>query len=92
MFHITDIISFTISEFSDYFIQFMNQKAVAFKSQFILEKLSFIDKGISYNIIHNSENKVTGIILMTSYMRDDFERYWNSVSIDVMKLYVCNVK
>ena len=92
MFHITDTISFTISEFSDTFIQFMNQKAIAFKIQFILENLSFIDKRISYNIIHNSENKVTDIIWMISYMRDNFERYGNYFCIDVMRSYVCNTK
>ena len=29
---------------------------------------------------------------MTSYMRDNFERFGNSISIDVMKSQVCNAK
>ena len=62
IFHIIDILSFTISEFSDAFVKSMNQEAAAFKSQFLLEKILFIDKGFSCNIKHNSKNEVTFIV------------------------------
>ena len=39
----------------------MNQEDDGFKSQFIFEKLSFINKGFTYNITYNSENEVIGI-------------------------------
>ena len=57
-----------------------------------MEKLASIDKGFTYNIAHDSHNKVTGIVWMTSYMRDDFKHFGNYLSIDVMRLYICNAK
>ena len=41
---ITDIILFAISEFIDAFFKLMNQEDVTFKSQFMMEYLSSIDK------------------------------------------------
>ena len=82
--------SFAISEFSDAFVKLINQEDLSFKSQFILEKLSSIDKGFRYNITHDSNNKVTSIIWMTSNMRDNFKRFGNYLSIDEMRSYICN--
>ena len=82
--------TFAITEFSDAFTEAMNRDDVSFKSQYILEKLAHIDKGLTFNIIHNSNNKVTGIVWMTSYMRDNFERFGNYLSIDVMKSSISN--
>ena len=59
----------------------MNRDDVSFKSQYILEKLAHIDKGFTFNITHDLNNKVTGIVWMTSYMRDNFERFGNYLSI-----------
>ena len=70
----------------------MNRDDVSFKSQYILENLAHLDKGFTYNITHDSNNKVTGIVWMTSYMRDNFERFGNYLSIDVMRSSVCNAK
>ena len=47
---------------------------------------------ISYSITNNSENKVIGIVWITSYMCDNFKRYENYLLIDVMISYVCNLK
>ena len=68
----------------------MNRDDVSFKSQYILEKLAHIDKGFTFNITHGLNNKVTGIVWMTSYMRDNFERFGNYLSIDVMKSSISN--
>ena len=53
----------------------MNQDEISFKSQFILESLAKKDLGFIFNLAHDSDNKVTGIVWMTSYMRDNFERF-----------------
>ena len=63
-----------------------------FKSQYILEKLAHIGKGFTFNITHDLNNKVTGIVWMTSYMRDNFERFGNYLYIDVMRSSVSNAK
>ena len=76
---ITDILSFAITEFSDTFIKPMNQDDISFKSQFILESLAKKDIGFTFNSAHNSDNKVTGIVWMTSYMRDTFVRFGNYI-------------
>ena len=87
-----DIISVAISEFSEIFIKCMNQEDDGFKSHFIFEKFSFVNKGFTYNITYNSENEGTGIVQMTSDMRDNFERDGNYFSIDVIRSLVCNAK
>ena len=87
-----DILSFAIKDFRDTFIKAMNQDAVSFKSQFILESLVKKDPGFTYNLAHDNNNKVTGIVWMTSYMRDNFERFGNYLSIDVMHSSICNSK
>ena len=70
----------------------MNKEEITFKSQFILQSLAKTDPGFAYNITHDSDNNVTGIVWMTSYIRDDSERFGNNISIDVMKSQVCNAK
>ena len=70
----------------------MNRDDVSFKSQYILEKLAHIDKGFTVNITHDLNNKVTGIIWITSYMRNNFERFETYVYIDVMRSSVSNAK
>ena len=87
----TDILSFAISDFSDTFIEAMNQDEISFKSQFILESLAKKNPGLTFNLAHDSDNKVTGIVWMTSYMRDDFERSFDYISIDVMHSYICKL-
>ena len=87
-----DILSFAVTDFCDTFIKAMNQDAVSFKSQFILESLIKKDPGFTYNLAHDNNNKVTGIVWMTSYMRDNFERFGNYLSIDVMHSSICNSK
>ena len=70
----------------------MNREDVSFKSQYILEKLASIDKGFICNITHDSNNKLTGTVYIISYTRDNFERFGNYFSIDVMKSSVCIAK
>ena len=70
----------------------MNKDEITFKIQYILKSLAKIDPGFTYNITHDSNNNVTGIVWMVSYMRDNFERCGNNISIDVMKSQVCNAK
>ena len=82
--------TFDITEFSDAYTEAMNRDDVSFKSQYILEKLAHIDKGSTFYITHDLNNKVTGIVWMTSYMRDNFERFRNYLSIDVMKSFISN--
>ena len=87
-----DIIPFAISDFSQTFLKPTNQEVAFFKSQCILEALSFVDQGFIYNITHDSNNDVTRIVWMTSYMRDNFERFGNYLSIDVIRSSVCSAK
>ena len=82
--------SFAITGFSDAFTKAMNRDDVSFKSQYILEKLAHIDKSFTFNITYDLNNKVTGIVWITSYMRDNFERFGNYLSIDVMKSSISN--
>ena len=89
---IIDILLFAITEFSRIFIESMNKEEITFKSQYILQSLAKIDPGFTYNITHDTDNNVTGIVWMTSYMRDNFEIFGNNISIDVIKSQVCNVK
>ena len=60
----TDILSFAISDLSDTFIEVMNQDEISFKSQFILESLVKKDPGFTFNLAHDSDNKVTVIVWM----------------------------
>ena len=87
---IIDILPFAITEFSQIFIESMNKEEITFKSQYILQSLAKIDPGFTYNIAHGSDKNVTGIEWMTSYMRDNFEKFGNNISIDVMKSQVYN--
>ena len=87
-----DVLTFAITEFSAIFTNAMNRNDVSFKSQYVLEKLGHIDKGFTFNITHDLNNKVTGIVWMTSYMRDNFERFGNYLYIDVMRSSVSNAK
>ena len=63
----------------------MNKDEISVKSQYILQLLAKIDPGSTYNITHDSDNNVTGIVWMTSYMRDNFERFGNNISIDITR-------
>ena len=89
---ITDILSFAISDFSSTFIKAINRDTISFKSQFILESLAKKDLGFNFNLSHDSNNKVTGIVWMTSYMRDKFEIFGNYISIDAIHSSICNAK
>ena len=57
-----------------------------------MQSLAKIDPGFTYNITHDSNNNVTGIVYMISYMRDNFERFGNNISIDITRSQVCNAK
>ena len=70
----------------------MNKEEITFKSQYILQSLAKIDPGFTYNITHDLDKNVTDVVWMVSYMRDNFETFGNNISIDVMKLQVCNAK
>ena len=86
-----DILTFAITEFSDVFTKTMNRDDVSFKSQYILEKLDYIDKDFTFNITHDLNIKVlTGIDWMTSYMRNNVERFGNYLSINAMRSYISN--
>ena len=86
----TDILSFAISDFRHTFIEAMNQDEISFKNQFKLESLAKKDPGFTFNLTHDSDNKVNGIVWMTSYMRNNFERFGDYISIDVMHSFICN--
>ena len=62
------------------------------KVHFILESLAKTDPGFTLNLAHDGDNKVTGIVWMTSYIRDNFERFGDYISIDVMHSSICNTK
>ena len=81
---ITDIISFVIYDFSNIIVKSLNQDDIIFNSRYILESLTSMDPGFIFNLAHNNDNNITGIVWMTSYMRDNFERFDNYISIDIM--------
>ena len=91
-FIIIDILPFAINEFSRIFIESMNKEDTTFKSQYILQSLAKIDPGFTYNITHNSDNKVTSIVWMTSYVCENLERFGNNISINIIESQVCNAK
>ena len=68
----TDSISCAISEFSDTFVKSMNYHEILFKRQYILESVASIDPGFTFNLAHDNNNNVTGIIWMTAYIRDNY--------------------
>ena len=70
----------------------MHQDEIIFKSQFILESLAKKDPVFTFNLAHDSDNKVTSIVWMTFYMRDNFERFGDYISINVMYSSICNAK
>ena len=70
----------------------MNKDEITFKSQYMVQSLAKIGPGFTYNITHDADNNVTGIVWMISYMRDNFERFGNNISVDVMKSQLCNAK
>ena len=88
---IIDILPFVITELSRICIASMNQEETIFNSQYILQSLATIDPSNTYNIPYDSDNHVTGILWITSYMRENVERFSNDLSIDVMKTQVCNL-
>ena len=59
---IIDILPFAITEFSRILLESMNKDEITFKSQYILQSLVKIDLGFAYNITHDSDNNVTGIV------------------------------
>ena len=69
----------------------MNQDKISFKSKFILESLAKKDAGFTFNLAHDSDNKVTGIVWMTSYIRDNFETFGDYISIDGMHSSICKL-
>ena len=85
-----NISPFTITEFSRIFIESINKEDTTFKSQYILQSLAKIDPGCTNNMTHDSDNNVTGIVWMTSYMFENFESVGKNISIDIMKSQVCN--
>ena len=89
---IIDILPFAITKFSRILIESMNKEEITFKSRYILQSLAKIDPGFTYTITHYSDKNVTGIVWMTSYMHDNFEKFGNDISIDVIKSQVCNAK
>lgn len=50
------------------------------------------DPDFAFNLAHGNENKVTGIVWINSYMRDNFERCGNYISIDIIYSSVYNDK
>ena len=89
---IIDILSFAISDFSETFIKSMIQNDFVFKSQYILKSLASKDPGFTFNLIHDNDTKVTNVFWMTSYMRDNFERFGNYILIEIMHSCVCYAK
>ena len=92
MFIIIDILPFVITDSSRIFIESMHQEDITFKIQYILQSLATIDTGFTYNITHDSDNNLTGIFWITSYIRENFEWFGTNISIGVMKTQVCNAK
>ena len=50
----------------------MNQDNIIFKIHYILESLALMDPGVTFNLAYDNDNNVTGIVYMTSCMRDNF--------------------
>ena len=76
----------------DVFVKSINQDYKLFISQNILEISAAIDPGFIHNTAYDLANNVTGIVWITSYMRDNFDRFEISLSIDVIHSKVCNAK
>ena len=51
----------------------------------VLEKLSQIDKGFTYNIAFDNNNIATGVVWMTSTMRSNLMKFGSFICLDAMK-------
>ena len=60
----------------------MNQHDILFKSQYILESLASNNLGFTVNLVHDNDNNVPGMVWITSYIHDNFERFGNYIFID----------
>ena len=69
----------------------MNHDDIIFGNQCILESLASIDPSFTFNLAHDNDNNVTGIVCMTSYMCDNFERVGNYISINIMDSSIINI-
>ena len=56
-----------------------------FKLFQIMERLAEIDKGFTFAICKDKENRATGVVWMNSIMRSNFIRFGSFLSIDAMK-------
>ena len=76
--------SFATFEFSDTLVKSMNQDKTLFNSQHILVSLASISPSFVFDLAHDNDYNVIGIVWMISYMHDKFKRFSNNLSIDVM--------
>lgn len=58
----------------------------------MLEFLASTNPGFTFNLAHDNDNNVTGIIWMTSYTCDNIERFGNYLSIDIIHSSIFNTK
>ena len=68
-----DVLDQAVVSAKELYLNFLNDSTHRFKLLQYLEALSDNDPGLTYNICHNTENKLTGFCWMTSVMRSHLE-------------------
>ena len=84
--YILDIAS--VSETEIYY-HYINNTENSYKIFSYLEGLSKEEKGFTYNLSNNSDNKLNGFVWMTSVMRSNFEIYHKVLFLDAMRRKKC---
>ena len=79
---ILDIASISATEI---YYHYLNNTENSYKLFSYLEGLSKEDKGFTYSLSSNSENKLTGFVWMTSVMRSKFEKYHKVLFLDAVR-------
>ena len=54
----------------------------------MLKSWALMNPGFTFNFAYDYDNNVTSIVQMTTYTRDNFKRFGNYLSIDIMHQFV----
>ena len=80
-----DILDEAIHCVDDIYCSFMNEKSTDISLFRILESIGKISPGFTYAFSRDEDDRLTGVVWMTSVMRSNFERYSQFICIDAMK-------
>lgn len=80
-----DILDDAVACIKQVYQECLNDDSSSIKMFAVLEKLSQIDKGFTYNIAFDNNNIATGVVWMTSTMRSNLLKFGSFICLDAMK-------